>query len=151
LSLEDDIKILQKVELFSDFDSEQLRLIAFGSQKLNYSSDVEIFHEGQSASGGYVIMEGSVDLLQHKKKEPEHLGTYSAGSILGELSLITSNRRRATAITRTDTVLLSIPRTVMMRILSEYPNLAVTIKEKIQHSITTLLRRMDSVPHNLTH
>ncbi len=149
MSLQDEIKILEQIELFSDFNSEQLNLIAFTSKKLNFLADVEIFHEGQSASGGYVIMDGTIELIRQKDDKKESLGTYQTGSLLSELSLLTPNRRRVTAITKKDTVLLSIPRSVILRVLSEYPHLAVSIKSKIEKSITTLVHNIEHVPRKL--
>lgn len=147
--LQDEIQALRMVELFSDFDQDQLNLIAFTSKKLNFLPDAEIFHEGQSASGGYVIMEGSVDLVQNKGFEKTHLGTYGEGSLLSELSLLTPNRRRATAIAKTETVLLSIPRSVMLRVLSEYPHLAAGIRSRIQRSLTSFVHDMEDIPRKL--
>jgi len=149
LYLHDEIHTLRMVELFSDFDHDQLNLIAFTSKKLNFLPDAEIFHEGQSASGGYAIMSGSVDLVHNQDFDKIHLGTYNEGSILSELSLITPNRRRATAIAKTEATLLSIPRSVMLRILTEYPHLAAGIRAKIQRSLTGFVHDIEDMPRKL--
>jgi len=137
------------IELFSDFNHDQLNLIAFTSKKLKYSPEVEIFHEGQAASGGYAIIEGSVNLIRKRNDEPEFVKTLGVGSLLSELSLITPNRRRVTAIADTEAVLLSIPRSVMLRVLNGYPHLAANIRAKIQKSITSMVHEMEHVPAKL--
>lgn len=147
--LQDEIKTLQMIELFSEFNSEQLNLIAFTSKKLKFLPDDEIFHEGQTASGGYAIMHGSVNLVRREKFEDEHLGKYEAGSLLSELSLITPNRRRATAIANSEAILLSIPRSIMLKVITEYPHLAVDIKTKIQKNMAILVNDIKHVPDKL--
>ena len=47
MALEDDISALQQIELLSAFGRDQLRLIAFGSHKLTFSSGYNLFQEGE--------------------------------------------------------------------------------------------------------
>ena len=149
MSLETEIEILRMIDLFSDFDHDQLNLIAFTSKKLKYPPEVEIFHEGQAASGGYAVMEGSVNLLRKRNDQSEHVGKLGVGGLLSELSLITPNRRRVTAVADTEALLLSIPRSVMLRILNGYPHLAASIRSKIHKSITSMVHDMENVPAKL--
>lgn len=149
MSLQEEIEILQMVDFFSDFNSEQLNLVAFASKKLKYLPDVEIYNEGQSASGGYVIMDGSVELVRKKAGEFLHSGIFERGSMLSEMALVTPTARRNTARTATHAVLLSIPRSVMLRVISEYPELAVSIKAKIQSSMMSLVQDIQTVPKKL--
>ena len=56
------------------------------------------------------------------------------------MALIAENERVGTAIARTDTVVLRIPRTVIHRILDEYPDLAVCLHRKISASVLDTLK-----------
>lgn len=145
MSLEDDIILLSKVQLFSDFDDEHLRLIAFGSQKMSFAKDYELFREGQPTDGGYVIISGSIELLSFEKDTAHTLGVFKSGSLLGEIALISMNKRVGTAIVREDCELMKISRTTMHRILNEYPGLAVNLKKKISESILNLSRDLGKV------
>ena len=145
MSLADDINLLRQIEMFSDFDTEHLRLIAFGSQKMSFSKGHELFQEGQSTDGGYVIISGSIDLLTVQAGEAKHLATFETGGLLGEMALITINKRVGTAIVKEDCELMKISRVMMRRILNEYPDLAAKLQRKISESIMRFTKELDKV------
>lgn len=145
MSLEDDISLLRNVELFSDFEAEHLRLIAFGSQRMSFSKGYELFREGQSTDGGYVVISGSVDLLSFSDGQPRLLSTFKVGSLLGEMALISVNKRVGTAIVSQDCEVMKITRLMMHKILNEYPELAVSLQGKISQSILRFTKDLEKV------
>ncbi len=145
MSLADDINLLRQVKMFDDFETEHLRLIAFGSQKMSFSKGHELFQEGQSTDGGYVIISGSIDLFSVQGGEAVHLANFEAGSLLGEMALISINKRVGTAIVKEDCELMKISRVMMRRILNEYPDLAAVLQRKIAASIMDFTKELDKI------
>lgn len=145
MSLEDDIHLLRKVQLLSDFGTEHLRLISFGSQKLSFNNGHELFRQGQQTDCGYVILSGSVELFSFEKEGAKLLQTFRAGSLLGEMALISSNKRIGTAIVKDNCELMKISRETMHRILNEYPELAVALQARISKSVLDFTREIDKV------
>jgi len=140
MSLQDDIDLLRNVDLFSDFDDEHLRLIAFGSQRLSFSHGHELFREGQSTDGGFIVVSGSIDLLSFQDGQAKLLSTFKAGSLLGEMALISINKRIGTAVVNADCELMKISRVMMHRILNEYPELAASLQRKVFPNRALLLK-----------
>lgn len=145
MSLEDDISLLENVEMFSDFEAEHLRLIAFGSQKMSFSKGHELFRQGQSTDGGYVVISGSVDLLSFQDGQPKLLSTFKKGSLMGEMALVSMNKRIGTAVVSEDCELMKISRVMMHRILDEYPELAVSLQGKISQSILQFTKDLEKI------
>lgn len=145
MSLEDDISLLRNVELFSDFDTEHLRLIAFGSQHMSFSKGHELFREGQSTDGGYLVFSGSIDLLSFEDGQSKLLSTFQKGSLLGEMALISINKRIGTAVVSKDCELMKISRVTVHKILSEYPELAVSLQGKISQSILKFTKDLEKI------
>ena len=131
--------------MFSDFGVEHLRLIAFGSQKLSYERGYELYHKDQPTDGGYVVISGSIELLSFEGDKSKTLDVFKAGSLLGEMALISNNKRIGTAVVREDCELMKISRIMMHRILNEYPELAVAIKRKISASVVSFARELDKI------
>ncbi len=150
MSLEDDIAVMKMIDLFSDFNYEHLRLLAFGGQKLSFDDGFEVFHEGQVTDGGYVIMSGQVDLVAHRGVEQVLLGSFQMGSLIGEAALIAENKRSGTALCVGHTTMIKIPRTVMLRVLTEYPELAVSIHKKLSGSLNNLVKELGRIPAKLS-
>ena len=145
MSLDEDIRILSSVDLFKGFTSDQLRLIAFGSQKTTYSQGSELFYEGAIADGGYVVISGTVELVAYSDQELDILGQYEAGSLIGEMALISENKRMATALVKSDAVILKISREVMHRVLEEYPEVAALLYRRIMASLETVMGDLEKV------
>lgn len=145
MSLEDDISLLRQVEFFSDFGDEHLRLIAFGSQKIYLSQNQELYRDGDRADSGYIIISGNVELLTFKNGDQQLVGKFGSGSLLGELSLLTVRIRTGTAIACEDCELIKISRTVMHRVITEYPELAVSLRRRISASVLEFSKNVQKV------
>ena len=150
MTLEDDIAVMKMIDLFSDFNFEHLRLLAFGGQKLAHEDGHELFHEGQVTDGGYVVLSGRVDLVTHSGIEQKLLGSFEMGSLLGEAALITQNKRSGTAVCVGHTTLIKIPRPVMLRVISEYPELAASVRTKLAGSLADLIKNLNRIPAKLS-
>ena len=145
MSLDYDIESLSSVRLFEGFPEEQLRLLAFGSSHIVMHPDEVIFRQNDLSEGGYVVISGQVDLVLYKGKREIPLASYMKNSLVGEIALISDNRRVATAISRTDTNLMHIPRDLFHRMLGEYPELAILLHQRIGNSVKAILKQMEQV------
>lgn len=143
MSLDEDIKLFSHVELFQNFNGEQLRLLAFGAERQKYRDGDTVFHQGDLSNGGYVIISGQVDMVLDGAEEiVDSLGT---NSLIGELALISSNRRSASANAKGETELIFISRDLFRRMLGEYPELAGLLQQRIQRNVQSMLYKMSEV------
>lgn len=149
MTLADDMDLFSRVPLFGDFPAEQLRLLAFGSKRRYLRPGEELYREGDVSEGGYVIAHGQIDLLITRGSRQYVMGTYLENGLIGEMSLVTDNRRIATAIARNHAEVLFIPREVFRRMLVEYPDLAEILHRKIAASVRTLLAEMGRIQERL--
>lgn len=104
---------------------------------------MEIFKEGQSSDGGYYVIKGKVELTL--SDNPEKAAVLGPGALIGEMSMITRNRRVGTAVAKTDCQLLRISRATLIRVLEEFPHLALDMQEKISASIQTFTDQLSVV------
>jgi len=145
MTLSQDIELLSQVSLFEGFPDEQLRLLAFGSKRLFLRGGEFLYRDGERSDGGYVIVTGQVDMLVERNKREIVLSSQLANSLIGEVALISENRRVASAIARTNCELIFIPRELFKRMLSEYPHLAERLHERISLSVRGMLKEMEAV------
>jgi CRP-like cAMP-binding protein len=94
-----------------------------------------IFREGDRGEKMYVVMEGSV-MLSVKKHVVEELGP---GGVLGEMSLIDTAPRSATAVAKTDCRLVPIDQKRFTFLVQQTPHFSL----QIMRVIADRLRRMD--------
>ena len=135
MSLEQDILLLSEVGIFSGFNADQLRLLVFGSEKLSFPEGTQIFHQDQASDGGYVIVEGEVELWVEQGGFRKVLTTCGRGDIIGEMAVLTPTRRTASAVTTTQTSLIRVSRATMTRVLEYYPELAAQLYNSIGDNV----------------
>ncbi len=145
MALDDEIRILSGVRLFEGFSQEQLRLLAFGAETMHLSADRKLYREDDEADSAYVVIKGTISLFREQEGERIPVGTAEAGAMLGELALIADTRRLTSAAAATDSEILRLNRKMFHRILEEYPDLAVTLRQRIVDDLQALIRRIEAV------
>lgn len=150
MALDDDIRILGKVGLFETFNGEQLRLLAFGAERLVLRPGRELFHEGQSADCAYIIVSGHIVLFHRLKNERVPVRSVHPGSIIGEMALIAQTNRLTGALAEEETEVIRLSRTVFRRILEEYPELAANLYQRISDDLHKMVADIEKVSHHFT-
>jgi CRP-like cAMP-binding protein len=145
MALDDEIRILSGVRLFEGFSQEQLRLLAFGAETMHLAADRKLYREDDDADSAYVVIKGTISLFREQDDQRVPVGTAEAGAMLGELALIADTRRLTSAAAATDAEILRLNRKMFHRILEEYPELAMTLRQRIIDDLQALIRRIEAV------
>jgi CRP-like cAMP-binding protein len=145
MALDDDIRILSGVSLFEGFTQEQLRLLAFGAESMRLSAGRELYGEGAEADSAYIVVNGRIVLYRERDGDSAVVGYARSGAMLGELALIAQTKRLTSARAEVDTDLLRLNRKLFRRILEEYPELALMLRERIIDQLQALIRRIEAL------
>ncbi|WP_422041184.1 Crp/Fnr family transcriptional regulator [Roseibium sp.] len=133
MSLAQDIAILRQIPMLSDFQDDQLRLLAFSAESMDYHDGQRLFEENERADGGLVITSGTVVLLKKKEDSFEEVDRVGAGTLIGQTALLTESRRPCRADAVGTVSIIRIRRALFKRMIQEYPELARRLFE--QHSL----------------
>lgn len=147
LSLDDDIRIIGSAQLFDALQPEQLRLLAFGAERLRYNAGRVIYHQDDRADCGFVIASGKISLFKTLNGEQQIVQTAGAGEILGEMAMLTETQRLTGAVADTDCELIRISRALFTRMLSEYPETAAQIHADLSARFKTFLTDISRLNH----
>lgn len=138
MTLERDIDLLKSVPFFDGVPPEPLKLIAFSADSREYGDGQFVFSLDDIAEGGLVLIDGRIDLVDERKTPPKVLERLGPGSLIGEIALIVETRRPATAISVGRSKVLVVRRSLFRRMLTEYPEIAVTLRDRIAERLTTM-------------
>ena len=133
MSLAQDIAILKQIPMLSDFQDDQLRLLAFSAESMDYQDGQRLFDEEERADGGLVITSGTVVLLKKSEDGFEEVDRVGKGTLLGQTALLTECRRPCRADAEGPVSIIRIRRALFKRMIQEYPELAQRLFE--QHSL----------------
>lgn len=145
MALDDDIRILSLVSLFESFSPEQLRLLAFGAERLVLRAGRELFREGQSADCGYIVVSGNISLFHDADEGRVTIRPVGPGAMLGEMALIAQTSRMTGALAEEETEVIRISRSVFRRILEEYPEAAASLHAHISRNLLQLIADIEKV------
>ena len=117
----------------------------FGSQKLSFPQGTYLFYDGQTTDGGYVIFEGQINIVQLVQGREQTIGQFKTGDLIGEMAMLTRNKRIGSAVVVDDCELPKISRTTMHRVLGEYPELAAILHQKISANVSEFSGNLDRI------
>jgi CRP-like cAMP-binding protein len=149
MALDDHIRILSGVRLFTGFTQDQLRLLAFGAEAMTLPAGRKLYREDDDADSAYIVVRGEIRLFRENEGEPVDVGMAEAGSTLGEMALIADARRLTSAEAAVDTEVLRINRSMFRRILEEYPETAEALRDRIIEDLQALIRKIEAVGERL--
>lgn len=138
MTLERDIDLLKSVPFFDGIPAEPLKLIAFSAESREVADGQFLFTAGDVAEGGFVVIEGRIDLVDETKSPVRVLERLGPGALLGELALIIETARPVTAMAVGRAKVLVVRRSLFRRMLDEYPEIAVTLRDRIAERIAEM-------------
>lgn len=138
MTLERDIDVLRRVPLFAGLGAEPLRLLAFSADNREFPDGAVIFREREPADCAYILMEGRIDLIRERIQSKVVLASLGPASLMGELALIVDTTRPAKAVAVGRVRTQMIRRSSFRRVLEEYPQLALTLRNEIAARLAEL-------------
>lgn len=135
MSLEDNIALLSGVALFELVERDALRLMAFAAETRRLRANEFLFREGERSDGGYVVMTGS---LATSKAGSDETIVSERGALVGRTALFLRIKRPVSAMARERTEVLRISPTLMKRMLEEFPDAAIAIRDAMADDLAQL-------------
>ena len=145
MTLTDDIGVLSAAKLFDQLSEEQLRLLAFGAERLRFDAGRTLYRQDERAECGYVVAHGTIALTRLGNGDGTVVKSVGPGAVLGQLALITETRWMTGAHAETETEVLRINRTLFRRMLSEYPETALAIHAQLSADLKSFVDEISRV------
>jgi CRP-like cAMP-binding protein len=111
------------------------RLFEHSSDAMPVDAGAVIFTKGDTRDFMYAVVEGQVDIIVNGKV----VETVEPGGIFGEMALIQTEPRTATAIAKTSSKLVPVDERRFLFLVQQTPNFAL----HVMRVLSERLRRMD--------
>lgn len=138
---------LKAMPLFSHLSLEQCELLAEKFETEFFSKNELVMERREQGEKFYIVVRGSLKIYKpedkEKKREEVQLAVLQDGDYFGEMALLRSSRRTASARTRVPTTLITLSRQHFLELVEKDP----TFKESIAKEMTRRIRELgdDSV------
>ena len=134
---------LSAIELFKDFTVEEQQSFKDVVKEVPLRKGEPLFNEGDPGDALYIISSGAIRIFKNIKAtgEDKSLALLSAGTYLGEMTLMDGTPRSASARAESDSLVLKISRDDFTKLLGTYPQSAVRLFVSFMRVLSDRLRR----------
>ena len=131
MSLIQDVEVLRNIPLFAKVDPTKLKLLAFTSERLQYASGDELFHQGDDGDAAYVILEGQADILVDTPKGAVKVARLGKNDIIGEVAILCDVPRTATVVAQSNLETLRVSKDGFFHLVTQFPQVAIEVMSEI--------------------
>ena len=121
---DDTRNLLSYIQLFEGLTPTQFDWVAQRAHRRNFEAGRNVMTNEQPGEAVYIILHGSVKIHIEQGERDVILAILGAGDLLGEMSLIDSVGRSASAVTLENTLLLWMDKTTFNHMLDNFPPVA---------------------------
>ncbi len=126
---------LQKVELFSDLETDMLALLASVAQQVEVASGEALVQEGAQMASLYVVLDGKIEM----RRGGATIYTVGPDETLGNWALFDRQPSVVTAVAAEDSWLLKIDRDDFFDLLADHSQITREIFQALFKRVRTLL------------
>jgi CRP-like cAMP-binding protein len=125
--LNDEVRMLQQVPLFSGVSPAKLKLLAFTSDRVSYRADEVLFLQGDTGDAAFVILNGTADILVDSPKGQIKVAEVGENSIVGEIAILCDVARTATVRAHTQVEALRISKDNFFKLMADFPDMTLQV------------------------
>ena len=137
-----DVSLLSGIEFFDFLKDDDRRELANVVDAIKLNAGETLFHTGDPGEALFVVRSGSIELyIKDTAGQKIVLTIAEEGSLFGELSLLDSGPRTATAIALSDSELLVLDRDDLLLLFQKRPEAALNMLA----AMSTMTRKADEL------
>ena len=115
--------LLSNIALFQDFSGELLENITNSFHLKELKPEEVLFNQGDEGESLFVLVEGLLEVSMPTEGEKKHLSFLRPGSFLGEMALLTGEKRSADVISSTESLVGELTKDSIMSLATESPEI----------------------------
>ena len=144
MGLQQEYELLRRVPFFGEIEPAKLKLLAFMSERVGFDPGRTVMRQGDRADAAYLIIEGEAEVIVDTASGPITLATLGANDIVGEMAILADVPRTATVRAKSRLVTLRISKDPFMRMVREFPSMAVSIMQELAQRLDTANSRLST-------
>ncbi len=143
--LNEEVDLLRSIPMLSNLPSNKLKLLAFASDRVEYSAGDVLFNQGDEADAAYIVISGNADVLVSSGADAPFSKVAELGpnSFVGDMAILCDIPRTASVKASEPLDTLRIRKDHLLDLMKESPTLALAI-------LRELVQRLAKTTHDLS-
>lgn len=155
-SLGEETGLLSSVCLLGELSAQRLTAIEQACRYKRFAAQEQIVDRDSATTDVFFVVRGSVRVVNYSILGREiAFDEVSEGNYFGELSALDGQPRSASVMALEDTLILALPRSLFLNLLSEHPNIALQVMMRLAKIVRTADERIMDLStlaaHNRVH
>src|SRR5690625_724409 len=117
-------KMLAAIDLFSPLTDDEVQQVAQALKTTFYLKGATLTRQGSIGETLFIVVSGEVDVWLEEASQRHRVAVVGSGEVLGEMSLLTGEPRRATLTASTDVECYLLDRELFQHLVTNRPELA---------------------------
>jgi CRP-like cAMP-binding protein len=147
MSISEAVNILHRTEAFGGLGDDRLNVLAFSGERIRFRAGDILCEAGEGAPRCHVIVSGTLRIVDPSEQQPER--TLGRAATIGEYGLITNQPPDTTIMAETDGEALVISRELFDRVIGDFPDIALHMREAMQTRLGHMLRDLRTLEKRL--
>jgi CRP/FNR family cyclic AMP-dependent transcriptional regulator len=147
MSVRTNAESLRQIPLFAECDPAHLQVMAFASERAEFTADQDIFRVGAKDASAYLILSGDAEVWVSKGEERIQVALAGPGAFLGELAMIAGIPYSVNVTAKTQLSATRISRDMFMRVVGEFPEFGSKVMDSLSRKLAGSIKDFDRVRH----
>lgn len=139
MSVNSDVRLLQKVPLFAKVDPAHLQVLVFSSKRAQVSAGAYVYKQSKSGNAAFFILSGRAIVRSGDGATARTIARVEQGALLGEMAMIGKVPYSSSVQAVNELSLLKLTNEMFMKVCEEFPdvgkNVLTVLTEKLDVSI----------------
>jgi signal transduction histidine kinase len=133
---------LEACPLFQQLAPGELQALRRAAREQTFAANQEIFKEGDTGDGVYVVKSGLVQISGLVGPDTRHVfSRIDPGEVFGEMAVLEDKPRSASAVAGPESVVYFIPRDDLLKLVESSPPLAMALLREISNRLREFNRQ----------
>jgi len=138
MTIEDEVRSLQKFRMFHQVESGKLKLLAMISDRVVFQPGEVIYEQGDASDAVYIVLEGQFKVSLRTPDGVIDFAQHVRGALLGEAGVLCDQKRMVTITAETSVVALRLDREPFLQLLKESPPFNHAVMRELGRQIMDL-------------
>ncbi|MFH0735629.1 MAG: mechanosensitive ion channel family protein [bacterium] len=144
-NLEELIEGLKNINLFDSLNDEELLIMAKDITTLTINPDDTLIKQGDEGNTMYILIEGILSVNVASEMKTIKVGLIKPGSFFGEMSLLTGEKRNATIIAESESIVYEINKQSIEKIILARQEILQNIAEVVTERQRANLMKLEEL------
>ncbi len=149
MSVQEQVTLLRKIELFANVDESHLKVLAFATERVMIRAGEMLIRQGDDAVAAFVIVDGEAEAFIGDQDTTTKFMDVERNVFVGEMAMLSDQSYAASVRATSDVEALRITRELFFRVIDEFPEMAREVMEVVSRRLDGTLDDLNRVRQDL--